>query len=529
MSLLMPADLSVCAPPPPPHRVIQDMHSTLGIASGYMQEFMATFWQFQTGASLGHAPGCQETGQAEVSCLFHGSRDGQVWAHSVWGMQVRAPCEPGQAILQGSPLMQAGQAWRDAVLARAVAPPPPRAAPDTPHWYHRCGQAAFDGAIPGGAAPSDLPARRPVEFIATPPVKAPPASRAAAPVGQAAMGQGVGAPTSQEGQAAQLDMPSPGHFSASAPAVMPLPQCGQAQPPFGQGQGMGHSAAEAAAVPVPATPPATPRATGEGVGQGSFPPVPPASTQSGQDEQLAWLRGQPDMAASLPATRLVQAAPAPQAAMQPAPAATAGAAASGPAHSAWAGYRPQAAGFTQVTLDQGPPVMLSRARPALSDRPASGSSRAAANEPPASSEFAGMVLGQSASCTSGPRAKDVRPVNYRGQEPQWCDNGRDRVGFKVFVGDLPAHTQARAVLEWAARDSALGQAWAQSADLHVHCTARSASGSVGAICTVATAQAAYDLYNAAWLWWARVPEAIESRGWRWLQVRFFNPSQGPGQ
>ena len=123
----------------------------------------------------------------------------------------------------------------------------------------------------------------------------------------------------------------------------------------------------------------------------------------------------------------------------------------------------------------------------------------------------------------GPTADDLRPVNYRGEEPQWCtDQATGVSGFKVFVGDLPTYTDAATFIGWIRASPQLGAEWAVRAQSHVDCGVRGPSGTARAICTVASAEAAYRLYNVAWSWWARVPPSVSvPRRWRWVMVRFF--------
>ena len=103
-----------------------------------------------------------------------------------------------------------------------------------------------------------------------------------------------------------------------------------------------------------------------------------------------------------------------------------------------------------------------------------------------------------------------------------------QAGYKVFVGDLPAFTDAATFLRWVQDSPVLGAEWALRAELHVDCRVarHSSPGCARAICTVRTEQEATQLYVAVWR--AKVPRSLDSRQWFWVSVRFFNSRPGPG-
>ena len=144
--------------------------------------------------------------------------------------------------------------------------------------------------------------------------------------------------------------------------------------------------------------------------------------------------------------------------------------------------------------------------------------------------FAGQCLGQEPSCQFGPSDDDVRDVMYRGVPEFTTDPYTGQSGYKVFVGDLPTFTDAATFLRWVEASPYLGRQWALDAELHVDCRVgrNTSSGCARAICTVRTEGDATQLYAAVWHWWAKVPQNLDRRQWRWVTVRFFNSRPGPG-
>ena len=140
--------------------------------------------------------------------------------------------------------------------------------------------------------------------------------------------------------------------------------------------------------------------------------------------------------------------------------------------------------------------------------------------------WAGLCLGQPANCREGPTERDLRPVDYRGDQPVWLAGGTP--GYKVWVGDLPVHCDRATVLGWIQDSPGLGLPFIRDrpVGLHLDLLQRASQDGTGRmIFRVGTVEAAYALYNAAWRWWARVPSGQargkDRRQWRWCSVKFF--------
>ena len=335
----------------------------------------------------------------------------------------------------------------------------------------------------------DLPFPTPHVAQSVRPVPGPKAF-AAVPPGSRPVFLGQTNPPPQEGQAGQYPRaPLDRIIESSAPAARPEDDLAVAAatptPPSPRGSVLDEVLQSAPAAPV------SPGQSGGVAGGGQCGgAVPPGQVQS-----------KPQAKVQMP----LPVAPVPKSQL---PASSAAAAAADDDDDHWGSWRPgqaQAAAiptggqaFAAVPRGRGPP------------------------EPRPAGVHVGMRGQAAPGWADGPTEQDIRPVDFRGRAPQWIRDSYTGVqGFKVFVGDLPSDTTPEDFVRWVAASPTLGSDWAVAVDLHADCRVMGESGSARAIVTVSTPQAAYALYQACWLWWARVPPSMGvRRPWRWVTVRF---------
>ena len=113
-----------------------------------------------------------------------------------------------------------------------------------------------------------------------------------------------------------------------------------------------------------------------------------------------------------------------------------------------------------------------------------------------------------------------RPGGTRSEEPRHIGGGK-YPGFKLFIGDLPQDCTSEQFGQWVRADPAMQEPMQQVTDMQV--SGGSQTGLRKAIITFRTASAAAQAHSAFWRWWGPVPRDVESRGWRWFQVRVMTP------
>lgn len=105
----------------------------------------------------------------------------------------------------------------------------------------------------------------------------------------------------------------------------------------------------------------------------------------------------------------------------------------------------------------------------------------------------------------------------------WTASGvaGQRAGYKIFLGDIPPHTRREQLLDWMYNDPAIASDFRNHmVDMTV--TGGSATGAMKAIIVMDSEASAMNLYEGMHRWWAPCPASVQSRGWRWLSIRFID-------
>ena len=135
--------------------------------------------------------------------------------------------------------------------------------------------------------------------------------------------------------------------------------------------------------------------------------------------------------------------------------------------------------------------------------------------------------GRPVSGLPGGAVPQARPVDEGGEVPTFTPRGiaSHQQGFKVFVGDLPTWVTASDFREWMQNDPAFGVAALDGQAIMPHLVDMTVSG--GARSGLTKAILVFDnplacraAFHALFRWWAPCPTRLESRGWRWLAVRY---------